>query len=121
MKRILLAAALLLAMTPPVAAQQSNVPAQDCSGTITTGGVAQTVIPAGGAAHGWTIGNPSSTEIITLSFTSAVPTATGPWVIGTTTATASTTAFSTPLNIATGAAVVIRAVTAAHAFSCAYW
>jgi hypothetical protein len=109
------------AFAMPAAAQQSNVPAQDCSGTITTGGVGQTIIPAGGAAHGWIIGNPSSTEILALSFTSAAVTAAGPWVIGTTTATASTSFFSTPLNIATGAAVVIRAVTAAHAFSCAYW
>lgn len=121
MKRFLLAAGLFAAFSMPVTAQQSNVPATSCAGTITLGGTPQIAIPAGAAAHGWILGNPSTTEILAYSFTGAAVTATGPWVVGVTTATATTSSAVSPPNVATGAAVSVGAATTAHAFSCAYW
>jgi hypothetical protein len=111
---------LFLALSGPAAAQQTNISPQSCSGTIATGATPQTIIPAGGASHGFILGNLSATEVISYALTGTV-TATGPWILGTSAATASTTVFVTPPGFGTGIGLTIQAATAGHAFSCALW
>jgi hypothetical protein len=111
---------LLAFLADPAVAQQSNIAPQPCSGTITTGATPQTIIPAAAAGHGFMLGNLSATEVLAFALTGAV-TATGPWILGTSAATASTTTFVTPPNFGTGGSLIVQAATAGHAFSCVWW
>ena len=104
-----------------------NVTPSDCSGTITAGGTAQTLIAASITIHGFQVQNIDSSagggELIWFSLTGTAAAATaGSYSLvppaGTTTQGFS---YSTPFGFGINHAVSIIAATTGHKFSCTSW
>lgn len=125
MKRLLRGAlaafAMALASTPAWASV-------DCSVAITTGGTAQTIIPAGKSVHGFFIANIDSStgsgEPIWFSVTgTATAGALGSYPLAAPTATtyAGLTSFVFPSWWDFNTALSVVAATTGHKISCTYW
>lgn len=127
MLRLLLAATLLL-MAPQAWAQNStnNRTPTDCSGTITSGGTAQTLIAANTGVAGFVIMNTDASagsgEPLWISFTgTAAANTTGSYPLAAPTATT----FASPSSFYSGVgysrAITIIGATTGHKFSCTRW
>ena len=111
-----LAAALLCAATEA----QAQV-AFDCSGTIATGGVAQTIITASGSVHGFMIMN-LSTNLMWISVTgTAAANGTGSFSLNPAAATSAGGSFSTPVNIGPNVSLSVVSANNGDRYSCARW
>jgi len=109
-------------------ATAANVTPTDCSGTITTGGIAQPAIAAQTTLHGFTIGNidasAGSGEPLWISFTATAAAATAasyPLAPPAATTFAGMGSYSTPPGFGTNHAVSIIGATTGHKFSCSWW
>src|SRR5882672_880292 len=95
--------------------------AADCSGTITTGGTAQTIFTSGNVRGLMLMNN--SANLMCVSFNGAAATiagtncGSGSWTLGPGTATAAGQSFSTPVNITISTASIISSGTGDR-FSC---
>lgn len=107
-----------------------NVTPTDCSGTITSGGTAQSLITAAATIHGFTVSNVDSThnEPLWISFTgtaaayagSGTPTSTALPAPAVTTFSGQGT-YTTPYGFGTNHAVSIVGGTTGHGFTCTFW
>ena len=109
-------------------ATAANVTPTDCSGTITTGGIAQPAIAAQTTLHGFTIGNidasAGSGEPLWISFTATAAASTAasyPLAPPAATTFAGMGSYSTPPGFGTNHAVSIIGATTGHKFSCSWW
>lgn len=109
--------------TPPI-----NITATACSGTITTGGTAQSAITAQSTLHGFTIANvdasAGSGEPLWISFTTtAAASGTDSWPLAapTTTSFSGMGSYTTPPGFGLNHAVSVIAATTGHKFSCTWW
>lgn len=114
--------------TQPVSLASVNITPTDCSGTITTGGTAQSAIAAQTTLHGFTVMNidtsAGSGEPLWMSFTTTAAASTAasyPLAAPTATTFASTASFTTPPGFGTNHAVSIIGATTGHKFSCTWW
>ena len=104
-----------------------NVTPTDCSGTVTTGGTAQSPISASATIHGFTIANvdasAGSGEPLWISFTGTASAANGSYPLAPPAATtfAANGSYTTPVGFGTNHAVSIFAATTGHKFSCTTW
>ncbi len=105
-----------------------NVIPTDCSGTITSGGAAQSAIAANATLHGFTIANidasAGSGEPLWISFTTTAAASTAasyPLSAPTATSFSGMSSYSTPFGFGTNHAVSIIGATTGHKFSCTYW
>lgn len=101
-----------------------NVRPTDCSGAITSGGVAQNAHAAQQLLRGMTIANIDTSEVLWFSFTGvAVAGAVGSYPLAPATATtfASLSSYTTPLGFGYNTALSVIAATTAHKFSCTRW
>jgi hypothetical protein len=126
MKRMLIAALLVLTACLPAHAQTkpvSNVPPGDCSGTITTGGTAQNAIAASNSGrNGFVIANIDTTEVMWISFTgTAAAAALGSYPLAPATATTFATLSSFYSSIGYNTALSVVAATTGHKFTCTRW
>ena len=106
----------------------TNVTPTDCSGTITSGGTAQTIIAASPTIHGFSIGNvdavTGSGEPLCISFSgNAACGNAGSWPLGAPTATTLTGmgTYTTPVGFGANAGVSAVAATTGHVYSCTRW
>lgn len=125
---------LALAQSPAPVANYGIVSARevtpyDCSGTITTGGVAQKLIiktsPAG-KMRGFMIMNVDTTaENLCISFNGVSGAATcntsGYYALQPATASAAGGSYSSQLGFGTDRVPTVTATTTGHKFSCTYW
>lgn len=115
------------ATTPVISGR--NITPYDCSGTLTTGGTAQYVIPTTGSANtntpnvrGITIMNLDTTEPLWIDFTGAA-------VVGQSYALAAGTAstlvnsgsFTSPVGFGLNKNVSVNAATTGHRWKCTYY
>lgn len=106
---------------------QVNITPTDCSGTISSGGTAQSLISANSSLHGFTLQNidasAGSGEDIwfSLTTTAAASTAQSYGLIPPASTTTQGGSYTTPLGLGTNHAVSIIAATTGHKFSCTYW
>jgi len=126
MKRMLIAALLVLTACLPAHAQTkpvSNVPPADCSGTITAGGTAQNAITASSnGRNGFIIANIDTTEVMWISFTgTAAAAALGSYPLAPATATTFATLSSFYSSIGYNTALSVVAATTGHKFTCSRW
>jgi hypothetical protein len=112
-------AAVLAAVNSPV---PTTAPS-DCSGTVTSGGTAQSIIGAGTAPHGFQIQN-LSTDALGFSWTTVTP-AVGTNGTYTLNAGSSSTSaggsYNSPLGIGISAAVFLIGATTGDKFTCSKW
>jgi hypothetical protein len=126
MKRLLIAAFLLLTAWLPAQAQTkpvSNVGPADCSGTITLGGTAQNAITAqANGRNGFQIANLDVAEVMWISLTgTAVAGAVGSYPLAPATATTFAGLSSYYSGIGFNTALSVVAATTGHKFSCTRW
>lgn len=129
MKKILILGLLLLC--PQLAFGQANqfqpqsnvnVGPGNCSGTITSGGTAQTMLIANTNRKGFQVLNFDTTEPMWISFTgTAAANTIGSYPIPAATATTFAGAGSYYSNIGFNTAISIVAATTGHKFSCTNW
>lgn len=144
MKKILIVLGLLL--SPQLALAQSpqpsntynvvspqNVTPNDCSGTITTGGTSQYLIPATAPnvnpvtkIRGFMIMNVDTTsEGLCINFNGSIGSATcstaGYYFLQPATSTAAGGSYSAQIGFGTNKNPTIVAATTGHKFSCTYW
>jgi hypothetical protein len=105
-----------------------NVSPTDCSGTITAGGTAQTLIAAQTTLHGFTLANidasAGSGEPLNFSFTTTAAASTaGSYPLSAPTATtfAGLSSWTSPPGFGTNHAVSIIGATTGHKYSCTWW
>lgn len=101
-----------------------NVTATDCSGTVTTGGMAVNAFTAQTTLHGFTIVNTNTSEVMWISFTTTAAASTaGSYPIPAATATtfAGGGSFTSPPGFGLNHALSVVAATSAHSFSCTWW
>jgi hypothetical protein len=104
-----------------------NVPPTDCSGTITTGGTAQTLIAASATIHGFTLKNidasTGSGELIWFSLTgTATATTSGSYeLIPPASTTQDGGSYTTPLGFGVNHTVSIVGATTGHKYTCTTW
>jgi hypothetical protein len=111
-------AAFLLA-TPALAINLTPV---DCSGTITSGGTAQSAFTAATGRAGFQIANLDTTEVMWISFTgTAVAGAVGSYPLAPATATTFAGLSSYYSSIGYSTALSVIAATTGHKFSCSRW
>lgn len=111
-----------------VRAFPSNLTPTDCSGTIVTGGTAQTLIAANSNLHGFVVANIDATtgsgEPLWFSFTGTAAAATAgsyPLAAPTATTYAGLNSWTSPAGFGTNGAVSIIGATTGHKFSCTRW
>lgn len=120
LRNILIAAALLIA--GPVAAQQNNLATIDCSGTIASGGVAQTLLSSSGSRLGFMIMNLSTDKLCISLAGTAVCDAAGSYSLSPAVAGATGTAGGSYLSPAGFRnAISIVGATTGDKFSCTAW
>ena len=105
-----------------------NYTPTDCSGTITAGGTAQSMIAAQTTLHGFVVANidaaTGSGEPIWFSFTGTAAAATAasyPLSAPTATTYVGLTSWTSPAGFGTNHAVSIIGATTGHKFSCTWW
>jgi hypothetical protein len=113
---------------PDGGALNVNQTPTDCSGTITTGGTAQTLIAAQTLLHGFSIKNIDSTtgsgEQLWLSFTgTAAANTAGSYPLAAPAATtfANGESWTSPTGFGMNHAISIIGATTGHKFSCTWW
>jgi hypothetical protein len=126
MKRLLIAALLLLTAWLPAHAQtkpMSNVPPADCSGTIAAGGTAQNAITASNnGRNGFVISNIDATEVMWISFTgTAAAAGLGSYPLAPATATTFAQLSSFYSGVGYNTALSVVAATTGHKFTCTRW
>lgn len=105
----------------------SNVTANDCSGTVVTGGTAVNAFTAQTTLHGFTIANYDTAhndEVLWVSFTTTAAASTAgsyPLPAPTATTFAGFGSFTTPAGFGLNHALSVVAATSGHAFSCTWW
>ena len=101
-----------------------NITLADCSGTITSGGVAQNAFTAAATRHGFTIANIDTSEVLWISFTTtAAASGTGSYPLGPadTTTFSSLASFTSPPGMGINTALSVIAATTSHKFTCTVW
>jgi len=143
MKKFILA--ILITLLPSLALAQGaingtqavvserNITGFDCSGTVTTGGTSQSLLPITGATptkspnvRGFMIQNVDTTaENLCISFTGAVGAATcsttSYFALQPATATNQGGSYASQLGFGPGLNPVIVAATTGHKFTCTFW
>jgi hypothetical protein len=121
MRRVYLALSLILCAS--IAAAQTLIPQNagtNCSGSITTGGVAQQIVMTSTIAvprHGYQIQNVSGDSMCFSELTTTPVCGTA----GTWTLVATTGSYNTPANYVPGGPVFIIAATTGDKFTCVVW
>lgn len=98
-----------------------NVTPIDCSGTITSGTVAQNAFTAAATRHGFTIANIDTSEVLWFSMTTtAAASGAGSFPLAPATATtfAGLSSFTSPVGLGINTALSVVATTTAHKYSC---
>lgn len=101
-----------------------NVTPTDCSGSITTGGTAQTALAAQTTLHGFTIANIDTSEVLWFSTTGTAAASTAgsyPLAPATATTFAGLSSFTAPPGFGTNHALSAIATTTGHKWSCTWW
>jgi hypothetical protein len=96
-----------------------TTPPTSCSGTITSGGTAQSIIAAG-TVHGFQLQN-LSTDPLAFSWTTTTPVVLTNWTLNAGTATTAGGSYNSPLGLGITTAVYIIGATTGDKFSCAWW
>ena len=116
MRKLALAAVLLCAATEAEAQVVS-----DCSGTIASGGVAQTIIPSSASTHGFMIMN-LSTNLMWISVSgTAAANSNGSFSLNPASATSAGGSFSTPPNLGNLTPLSVVSANNGDRYSCARW
>ncbi len=118
-----LTAAMLMLATPALAQTQvRNYTPTDCSGTITTGGTAQTIIPANTGVAGFMITNIDTAEPMWFRINGTAAGGTqGSYPLQAATATTFASPGSFYSAFGYNTAITVVAATTGHKFSCTRW